>query len=138
MRIRPILAFLVIIPASAADWPAFRGLNSSGVGKETNLPVEMTPAKNVLWKTPIAAGHSSPILVGDSIFVTAWDGPNLLTYHLDRKTGAPRWRRELARPRQQEFHKSNSPASPSPVSDGRNVYSFFTDFGLISYGPDGN
>jgi len=138
MRCRLILAFFAAIPVSASDWPAFRGPNSSGVAHETNLPVEMAPQKNVVWKTPIAPGHSSPVLIGNSIFMTGWDGPNLLTYHLDRKTGAIRWRRELARPRQQEFHKSNSPASPSPVSDGRNVYSFFTDFGLISYGPDGN
>lgn len=105
---------------------------------ESNLPVEMSPSKNLVWKTPLAPGHSSPIFVGDSIFLTAWDGPNLLTYHLDRKSGAIRWRRELARPRQQEHHKFNSPASPSPVSDGKNVYAFFTDFGLISYGHDGN
>jgi outer membrane protein assembly factor BamB len=138
MKPRLILSMAALAVASAADWPAFRGPNSSGVSAETNLPVEMSPAKNVVWRTPVAPGHSSPILVGDSIFLTGWEGPNLLTYNLDRKTGAIRWRRELARPRQQELHKSNSPASPSPVSDGRNVYAFFTDFGLISYGPDGN
>jgi outer membrane protein assembly factor BamB len=32
----------------------------------------------------------------------------------------------------------NSPASSTPVTDGANVYSFFGDFGLISYGRDGN
>jgi outer membrane protein assembly factor BamB len=32
----------------------------------------------------------------------------------------------------------NGPASPTPVSDGRNVYVFFYDFGLVSYAPDGN
>lgn len=98
----------------------------------------MSPAKNVVWKTPLPPGHSSPILVGDSIFLTGWEGTNLLTFNLDRKTGAIRWRRELGRPRQQEHHKFNTPASTSPVSDGRNVYAFFTDFGLVSYGPDGN
>ncbi|MGH9671692.1 MAG: PQQ-binding-like beta-propeller repeat protein, partial [Bryobacteraceae bacterium] len=30
------------------------------------------------------------------------------------------------------------PASATPASDGRNVYAFFGDFGLISFGPDGN
>jgi outer membrane protein assembly factor BamB len=36
------------------------------------------------------------------------------------------------------MHAMNNPASPSVVTDGRNVYAFFTDFGLISYGFDGN
>jgi outer membrane protein assembly factor BamB len=128
---------VLAMAAHGADWPAFRGPNSSGVGTGTNLPVEMGPAKNVVWKTPLAPGHSSPVLVGGAIYLTGWEGANLLTYRLDRRTGQIVWRRELKRPREQELHKSNSPASPSPVSDGRNVFAFFTDFGLVSYGPDG-
>lgn len=138
MKLRLLFCLSAGAAALASDWPAFRGPNSSGVSAETNLPVVMTPSRNVVWETPLAPGHSSPILVGDSIFVTGWEDAKLLTYRLDRKTGAIRWRSELTRARRQEYHKSNSPASPSPVSDGRNVYAFFTDFGLISYGPGGN
>jgi outer membrane protein assembly factor BamB len=47
------------------------------------------------------------------------------------------WRREAPRPRKEEFQPTNSPASPSPVTDGENVYVFFGDFGLISYSADG-
>jgi outer membrane protein assembly factor BamB len=70
--------------------------------------------------------------------MTALDGEKLVTLCLDRATGRVLWRREAPRGRKQEMHVKNHPASPSPVSDGQNVYSFFTDFGLISYGPDGN
>jgi hypothetical protein len=35
------------------------------------------------------------------------------------------------------IYKANDAASPSPVSDGKNVYVFFAELGLISYGPDG-
>ncbi|MDX1982355.1 MAG: PQQ-binding-like beta-propeller repeat protein [Bryobacteraceae bacterium] len=124
--------------ACAEDWLQFRGVNASGVSNNTNLPVEFGPDKNVEWKTPLPAGHSSPVLAGDRIFLTAFEGDKLMTFCLDRKSGKILWRRESPRPRTQELHKSNSPASPSPVSDGKNVYVFFTDFGLISYGPDGN
>jgi outer membrane protein assembly factor BamB len=124
--------------ATAADWPQFRGPNSSGLGTATNLPVEFGPQRNVEWKTALPPGHSSPILIGDTIFLTAYDGDALLVLNLERATGRIRWRREVPRPRKQALHKSNSPASPSPVSDGRNIYAFFTDFGLISFGPDGN
>jgi outer membrane protein assembly factor BamB len=122
----------------AADWPQFRGPNSSGVATARGLPVEFGPKKNVVWRTPLSPGHSSPVIAGDRIFLTAFDGMKLYTICLDRKSGSILWRREVPRPRQQELHKSNSPASPSPVTDGRNVYTFFTDFGLIAHGPDGN
>jgi outer membrane protein assembly factor BamB len=57
---------------------------------------------------------------------------------MDRATGKVLWRREAPRPREESFQPTNSPSSPSPVTDGSNVYVFFGDFGLLSYGPDGN
>lgn len=35
------------------------------------------------------------------------------------------------------IYRANDPASPSPTSDGKNVYVFFGELGLVSYGPDG-
>lgn len=134
---RILICLSLVLPLTAADWPAFRGPNSSGVSEESNLPVEMGPGTNVVWKTPLAAGHSSPIVIGPSIFLTGWEGDKLCTYRLDRKTGKVIWRRDIVRPREQELHKSNSPASPSPVSDGSNVFAFFTDFGLVGYDENG-
>ena len=129
-----------VLPAlclSAADWPNFRGPNSAGVSDATGLPVEFGPAKNVLWKTPIPPGHSSPVIVGDRIWLTGWEGGNLYVIAMNRADGKVIWRREIPRPRQQELHKSNSPASPSVATDGKNIFAFFTDLGLISFGPDG-
>ena len=47
------------------------------------------------------------------------------------------WQREVPRPRLEQYQATNSPASPSPVTDGQSVYVFFGDFGLISYRLDG-
>ena len=132
----PIL-LLAASAAHAADWPQFRGPNASGVSADKGLPVEFGPTKNVVWKTPLPPGHSSPILQGKQIFVTANEGPKLLTISLDRKTGRELWRREAPRPRVEENQKTNSFASPSPATDGKFVFSFFGDFGLIAYDFDG-
>jgi outer membrane protein assembly factor BamB len=35
------------------------------------------------------------------------------------------------------IYKANDAASPTPVSDGKNVFVFFGELGLISFGPDG-
>jgi outer membrane protein assembly factor BamB len=124
--------------ALAGEWRQFRGPNASGLSDERNLPVEFGQDKNLVWKTPLPPGHSSPVLTADRIFLTAEEDKKLLVLSLDRASGKILWRREAPRPRIQELHKSNQATSPSPVTDGQNVYVFFTDFGLLSYGPDGN
>jgi outer membrane protein assembly factor BamB len=121
----------------AADWPQFRGSNGSGISSSTGLPLQFGPDQNVIWKTALPPGHSSPVLSEDRIFLTAFEGEKLLVICLDRGNGKLLWKREVPRNRTEELHKANSPASPSPVTDGVNVYAFFTDFGLISFGPDG-
>jgi outer membrane protein assembly factor BamB len=121
-----------------SDWPQFRGPNGSGVSDTAQLPAEFGPSKNLVWKTALPAGHSSPILAGDRIFLTAYDGDRLLTIALDRASGKILWRREAPRARKEKLDNRNSPASPSAVSDGKNVYVFFGDYGMVSYGFDGN
>jgi outer membrane protein assembly factor BamB len=123
--------------APGAEWTQFRGPNGSGVSDSTGIPVEFGPNKNLVWRISLPSGHSSPVLTSDHIFLTAVEGQKLLTICLDRGSGKELWRREVPRPRQQHLHANNNPASPSPVTDGKNVYVFFTDFGLMSFTPDG-
>jgi outer membrane protein assembly factor BamB len=124
--------------AAASDWPRFRGPNAAGVTATGSLPVEFGPGRNVVWKTALPPGKSSPVLTEDRIFLTAQEGNALLTLALDRATGKILWRREITKDRAEKLHKLNSPASSTPATDGANVYAFFGDFGLVSYGPDGN
>src|SRR5579871_5065242 len=139
MHMKTFVALTVLATsAPASDWPRFRGPNGSGVNETSGLPAEFGPQQNVIWRTPLPPGHSSPILVGDHIFLTAYEGDKLLTFSLDRTTGKIQWRREAPRDRVVKVDARNSPASPSPVSDGKNVYVFFNDYGLVSYGVDGN
>lgn len=109
-----------------------------GLSEDRNLPAEFGVDKNVVWKATVPPGHSSPILIGPRIFLTAIEGETLVTICLDRKTGKPLWKKESPRPRREHFQKTNSPASPSPVSDGKLVYVFFGDFGMLAYDMDGN
>src|SRR5688572_14821277 len=138
----PRLAIALLAAAASMmgeDWPQFRGPNASGVAQETKLPVEFGPDRNVVWKTALPSGNSSPVVAGTKIFVTAIDNEKLFTIALDRATGRVLWRREAPRPRKQVIERpANGPASASPASDGENVYVFFADFGLLAYGPDGN
>jgi outer membrane protein assembly factor BamB len=128
---------LGIEPALAGDWSQFRGRNSSGIAESKELPIHLGPARNLAWRTPLPGGHSSPVIVGNRVLVTASENEKLLTICLDRLSGEVLWRHAVPRRRSGEYHKMNGPATPSPVSDGENVYAFFGDFGLIAVGLDG-
>ena len=127
----------VFTTAIAEDWSQFRGPNGSGVSDTTGLPVEFGAGKNVVWKTPLPAGHSSPVLTHDRMFVTAHtnekDSYKLLVICLDRATGKVLWQREVPRSLTGRLQNVNGPASPTPVTDGTNVYVFFQEFGLVSF-----
>ena len=119
------------------EWLQFRGPNGTGVAEGFALPADFNATKNVVWKTAVPFARSSPVVTADRVFLTASEGEKLSTLALDRKTGKVLWRRDVARARQMPIYKANDAASPSPVSDGKNVFVFFAELGLISYGPDG-
>ena len=132
-----IVASFSITKAFAEDWSQFRGPNGSGVSTTTGVPDTFGPSKNVLWKTALPPGHSSPVLTEDRIFVTAHNNQQVLVICLDRKTGKILWQREAPRSHTGRLQNVNGPASPSPVTDGTNVYVFFQDFGMLSYDAKG-
>ena len=128
---------LLCAPLPAQEWSQFRGPNGSGISTSAGVPIEFGPEKNLLWKTPLPPGHSSPVLSRDRIFVTAFEGSHLFVYCLQQADGKILWQREIQRPREDRLLKPNNPAAPSPVTDGTNVYAFFQDFGLISFTAEG-
>src|SRR5579859_1461583 len=84
---------LSIAPACAGNWGQFRGPNASGKPeREDRLPDEIGPETNVLWKTSLPGGHSSPAIFGDRIYVTGENRDDLFTLCLDRETGQEIWR----------------------------------------------
>ena len=119
-------------------WNRFRGPNGSGVIEVSELPTVFGPDQNLIWKTPLPAGHSSPVLSDDRIYLTAVEDDQLWTLCLDRNGGRVLWRRRSPRNRAEKLDQRNNPASASPALDEEeNVYIFFGDFGLLSYDSSG-
>ncbi len=123
--------------SSDGGWSRFRGPNGTGVAETSALPSEFGPATNVVWKTTVPSGHSSPVLTAAHIFMTGVDSDKLVVLALDRASGRELWRRDVPRVRRGRIENVNGPASPSPVTDGDGVYAFFQDFGLIAFTADG-
>ncbi|MGB2862744.1 MAG: PQQ-binding-like beta-propeller repeat protein [Sedimentisphaerales bacterium] len=122
-------------------WNQFRGPNGQGVVEADQIPVHFSPESNVLWKTAIPAGHSSPVIWNNRIFLTASEPANkeeLITLAIDRKDGKILWRQVVQAETKVRFHPLNNPASSTPAADERNVYVYFGTYGLICYDHVGN
>ena len=115
-----MVAVLISRAADAQEWPRFRGANGSGVSTAI-LPMTWAD-KDYSWTVKLPGqGHSSPILWGDRLFVTAGDTEKLHVLCLDAKSGRTMWSREFAAgpPR---GHKDNHLASATPAADANHVY----------------
>lgn len=135
------LALLTPSLASAAvpAWPQFRGPGGNAVALDGAPPSHFGPATNVLWKTDLPAGHSSPCLWDSKIFVTGLRDGRLETICLDRRDGRVLWRREILPAGAVEpTHRIGSPAASTPCTDGERVHVYFGSFGLITYDFEGN
>jgi outer membrane protein assembly factor BamB len=117
----------------ATEWSRFRGPNGSGISTATKVPVEFGPAKNLVWRLELPQGHSSPILHGDRIYLTAFRGDTLVTIAIDRTKGTILWERPAPPVKTRLIDKRNNAASPSPAVEDNGVYVFFPDYGLVAY-----
>lgn len=138
-----------------ADWTRFRGPGASGVSDDTGLPTTWNATENVVWKTDLPGfGASSPIVLGEKIFLTCYSGygldagepgePENLLHHLaclDRASGKILWdkRSRAALPEQEYggFMRLHGYASSTPVTDGKHVFAFFGRSGVWAYDLDG-
>src|SRR5256714_12386211 len=84
-------------------WPGFRGPGGSGVADGQKPPVEFGPGKNVKWKVPAPAGFSSPIVAGDKLVITAFDGGKLYTIAYNRADGKEAWRAQAPAKESQKY-----------------------------------
>jgi outer membrane protein assembly factor BamB len=133
-----IVCLAVLLGGMAwGQWERFRGPNGTGVSESAGLPAAFGGGKNLVWRTGLPPGHSSPVIGGGRVYLTAFEHDQLYTFCLAQSSGRILWKREAPRPRREKLHSLNSPASPTPVTDGGNVYAFFPDFGLLSYTRDG-
>ena len=141
------LSLMVLLLASSifADWRQFRGNDSSGVEADANLPIEWAEgdsAKNIAWKIALPGrGLSSPIIVGDRVFVTCSSGFQQDRLHVlcfDVKDGRKLWERQFwATGRTMTYPKSCG-ASSSPCSDGQRLFAMFSSNDIVCLDLEGN
>jgi outer membrane protein assembly factor BamB len=166
-----IVASLIVVSLccastpALADWPQWRGPSGTGVASEDAAPpLEWSNTRNVRWKVAIPGrGHSTPIVSGDRIFLTAAiavgeqfsprtsDRPGahdnlpvtrshrFVVIAIDRVSGGIVWQKTMHETVPREGgHNTASQASASPVTDGKYLYVHFGSQGLYCLDFDGN
>ncbi len=135
MRFLLIILAFSCLRAQDSNWPQFRGPNGGGVASPgASAPTEFGPAKRLLWKQDLPPGHSSPVVSGDRVFVTAIQkqAKTLELICLAAKTGAILWRHAVSPTEIEETHVVSNPATASPAVDAQRVYVYFSSYGLVA------
>ncbi len=154
-----LAVMLAAVAVGGAQWPSFRGPAAQGVADGQDLPTDwdVATSRNVRWKSAVpGAGHSSPIVWGDRVFLTtavAAETPSLvlgdeggidladdrapLSWRilcLDADDGKLLWEREVhsGAPRAKR-HVKSSQANATPVTNGKTVVALFGSEGLFAF-----
>ena len=129
LALTTVLLCAAVAMPTAENWPQWRGPALNGISTEKNLPVRWSTTENIAWKLPLPAwSGSTPIIWGDRIFLNVAEGGDLYLWCVDRTRGTALWKQRLGggNVRMQKQNMS----SPSPVTDGRNVWAM-TGTGIL-------
>ncbi len=140
-------AALLAEPAADGNWAQWRGPQHNGASPDArDLPVEFGPEKNVKWKVELPSwSAATPIIWGDTVFVTSAEagfsqaqryrpggkrGPRpsaggsdkdrIFLIAVNRSDGSIRWQRQIGD--SNRIYRKQNLSSPSPVTDGRRVW----------------
>ncbi|MCA9245623.1 MAG: PQQ-binding-like beta-propeller repeat protein [Planctomycetales bacterium] len=123
-----------------ADWRQFRGGASSAIADQLKLPEDWESSQR--WKVDLPGrGPSSPIVVDGRVIVTCSSGPKQDRLHVvcfSEDDGQQLWHRQVWATGRTFCHPSSSIAAPTPASDGKRVFAFFSSNDLLSLDLDGN
>ncbi|MEQ1892174.1 MAG: PQQ-binding-like beta-propeller repeat protein [Planctomycetota bacterium] len=136
--ILPALFSLPLASLASGDvpeWGGFRGTDGTGQLARASLPASLDPEGTLQWRVEVPSGYSSPVVAGKNLFLTGATKSKLVVLCLDPASGEQRWSKEFdfdgRRPGQ------NSPAAPTPVTDGEIVVALFHHLGLIAFDTTG-
>ncbi len=135
-----IISASISTPLIADNWLRFRGEQGAGVTDQAT-PNSWSSKSNIRWQIKLPGpGASSPIVVRNQVFVTAYSGYSAksgsaekMLRHLicvNRQTGKLDWEQTIPAvtpedPAQGFLITEHGYASSTPVSDGERVYVYY-------------
>ncbi len=150
-RIVLVAMVLICSPlARAENWGQWRGPNSNGSSPETNLPESFslddaekkTKQKNVAWICDLPGdSNATPVVFGDKAYVTSNNSEHneLSGICVSVKTGKILWQKAIVKvsPKEVSGTHKNTNASPSAVTDGKQVAFTFGTGDIACFDTEG-
>ncbi len=134
------LALVAMLCCTGADWRQFRGNLVNGVCEDA-LP-ESISGDSIVWKVELEGrGLSSPIIVGERVFVSASSGFDQDRLHLtcfDAAAGKELWQRQFWATGRTVSHPKMCNATPTPCSDGERIFASYSSNDVVCTDLDGN
>lgn len=154
-----------VVSKTLVNWPGFRGPNGTGIadGADTSVEWNLETGDGVVWQSSLQGlGNSSPVIWGDTIFLTTAIAKGMkqelrvgntgdassvaesvehrwLVYAFSKKTGKKLWEKEIGKAVPlTERHFKATQANSTPATDGTHVVVVFPTAGLACLDFDGN
>ena len=125
--------------AVGENWPQWRGLRNDRISTEHGLPASWSKTSNVAWRTPLPGrAGATPCVWDGRIYLTSNEGDDLVLLCVNAADGAIRWKKRVAGGNTDARSGEGNSASPSPITDGRHVWVFFSTGVLACYTVDGD
>lgn len=151
LLVSTLISIHFVQSSDAQDWKNFRGPGGQGISSETHLPSTWGDDENLEWKTQMpGAGSSSPIALGDKLYVTCYSGYGIesgqgslddLKLHLvcvNSHDGKIEWDAKIdSRQPESESVRDHGYAAATPATDGEHIYVFFGKTGVVKFDLDG-
>ena len=125
-----LLIFIVFgfIFDDTSTWPSFLGVGHSQI-KPDSVPISWSPTEHIAWKMKLAGkGQSSPVVWGDTAFVTSIEGSMKEKCHVQAiavSSGELLWTRTLSASQTIRSNYFQSRSAPTPLVDANQVVAFF-------------
>jgi outer membrane protein assembly factor BamB len=142
-QLQPIIIGIAILLGLAAEtnaenWPRWRGPRNDGTSNETGLPAKWSQTENVKWRLELPGpAPSTPIVWQDRIFLTSAEESDLVLLCLNTY-GKILWKKNLGSGNYTIREGESNAASPSPSTDGKNLWVMLGTGVLACYDFGGN
>ena len=128
-------AVLLVGLAAGGDWPHWRGASRNGHVDEPSGYREGAPwcAAAPLWRTNVGEGGTSPLVVGNRLYVMGWHDGRDQVLCLDTANGRVLWKHTYASPRYgrhakgDEYYYSGPSSTPEFDLETKRLYTLSVD-----------
>jgi outer membrane protein assembly factor BamB len=129
-----LCSLILVLPASADDWPQWRGPDRNGLSNEKGLLSQWPEGgPNLLWQVKnLGNGYSTPSVAGDYLYIMANEGlEDEYIRALNVKDGSQIWSVRIGKVGNPDQRPNFPAARSTPTVEGDYVYALGSDGDLV-------